>query len=116
MLYFDLPSLLDDSVDGVDEPSLVMLVSQLDDVWINPFLLEITLLFFLALGDANSEIIHSLSQPRRVKVQVDLFELPQRPDIPDVVVVLDLWLFVLLTLLLLLIGVGGALLLALHFD
>ena len=49
-------------------------------------------LLLLALGDTDAQVVHGLLQPWGIKVEVDSFQLAERANTPDVVVVNDLGL------------------------
>jgi len=93
---FNLTALFDDSVEGVDEAALVVAIPQIDNVSVKALSLKLGPNFLLALINAYSEVVHSLLKPRRIEIKVDPVQLPDIANVSDVIIVLDLRLFVLL--------------------
>ena len=56
-------------------------------------------LLFLAFLLLDTEVVHCLFESRRIKVEIDLLELLDGTNVPDIVIELDLVLFFLLELL-----------------
>lgn len=93
LIHFNLPSLIDNTVQGIYESILVMLKPQLNHIRIKSFLFKLylfpivikivkskpsSLLLYLplhALLLLNPKIIHRLSKAWRFEIEVDFFQL-----------------------------------------
>lgn len=62
-----------------------MLVAEVAEVSVDSLFGKVIVGLFLALRDGDAEVVGRLQEPRRIKFKVDLFELLETPDVPNVV-------------------------------